>query len=47
MLERLHGEWSLSSVRFVSDAVAFCRAQVSMTTNDCIAWSLARFLIRR
>jgi hypothetical protein len=40
MLEMLHGAWSRSSVRFVSDAVAFCQAQVSLTTNDFIAWSL-------
>ena len=40
MLEMLHGAWSRSSVRFVSDAVAFCQAQVSLTANDFIAWSL-------
>jgi hypothetical protein len=40
MLGMLHEEWSRSSVRFVRDAVAFCRAHVSITTNDVIAWSL-------
>jgi hypothetical protein len=42
MLEVLHREWSRSSVRFVSDAVAFCQAQVSITTNDVFAWSLGK-----
>jgi hypothetical protein len=40
MLAMLHGGWSRSSVRFVSETVSFCRAQVSVTTNDVIAWSL-------
>jgi hypothetical protein len=45
MLEMLHGAWSRALVRFVSDAVAFCQAQVSLTTNDFIAGAWARFLI--
>ena len=42
MLAMLHGGWSRSSVRFVSEAVAFCRAQVSAGTNDLITWSLGK-----
>ncbi len=42
MLGVLHREWSRSSVRFVSDAVGFCQAQVSITTNDVFAWSLGK-----
>ena len=40
MLEVLHREWGRSPERFVSDAVAFCRAQVSITTNDVFVRSL-------
>ena len=40
MLAMLPGGWSRSSVRFVSGAVAFCRAQVSLHHDDVIAWGL-------
>jgi len=40
MLAMLHGGWSRVSVRFVSGAVAFRRAQVLRHHDDVIARSL-------
>ena len=40
MLAMLPGGWSCSSVRFVSGAVAFCRAQVSVITTILLRGAL-------
>ena len=45
MLAMLHGGWSRSSVRFVSGAVAFCRAQASVITTMLLRGAWATFLI--
>jgi hypothetical protein len=45
MLAMLPGGWSRSSVRFVSGAVAFRRAQVAFITTMLLRGAWARFLI--